>query len=247
MRIPTIIGLAGPAGCGKDTVANLLATHFHFTTLAFADRLRFEVCQAFSVSLSTLTHRPTKEEAIPELALERCLDNNFTSAMLRTVFKTFEGSVEEFMEQPRSPRQIMQWWGTEYKRSQLPNYWTQILVQRVNHQQLLYQLRHVITDVRFENEAQAVRNTGGVVWQVKRPGIEATGTHTSDVDGSQFAPAAIINNNQDIRHLQGVVVGAWLMLETGMSAQEVCDMGRAHTELANTQWHVSNKALQVQA
>ena len=35
-----IIGLTGPKGCGKDTVAALLRTHAGFYSLAFADALR---------------------------------------------------------------------------------------------------------------------------------------------------------------------------------------------------------------
>jgi hypothetical protein len=115
-------------------------------------------------------------------------------------------------------------------------------------------MHHVITDVRFENEAQAVRNMGGVIWQVKRPGMRpitaddyaraTQPTHISEVDGSQFAPEAIINNSHDIRHLQGVVMAEWLKLYTGMSAQEVWNMGNLQVEQASREWGVYNKCLE---
>lgn len=37
---PPLVGLAGPAGVGKDTVAAYLVEHHDFTRFAFADRLR---------------------------------------------------------------------------------------------------------------------------------------------------------------------------------------------------------------
>lgn len=35
-----VIGLAGPAGCGKSTVAGVLVSHYGFTKLAFADPIK---------------------------------------------------------------------------------------------------------------------------------------------------------------------------------------------------------------
>ena len=244
INVPTIIGLTGPAGCGKDTVADLLRTHTGFYKHAFADHLRNEVCTAFGIEPLLLTYRPTKEEPHAALALAKCADHAFTGLLLQSsLFDRFEGSVQAFMATPRSPRQIMQLWGTEYRRGTNQGYWTGHVVSQVNYQCKNFNLRHVITDVRFENEAQAVRNMGGVIWQVKRPDLTVNTTHSSESDGSQFAPDAVINNSHDIGHLQSLVMGAWMMHETGMSAQEVFNMGMAHTDQACQQWGTSNKAL----
>ena len=247
INTPTIIGLTGPAGCGKDTVADLLRTHCSFQKHAFADQLKYEVCDAFGIEPLLLTHRPTKEEPHPALALAKCKNHAYVGLLLRSdVYRSFVGSIDEFMALPRSPRQIMQLWGTEYRRGMHEGYWTGHVVARVNYQCKNFNLRHIITDVRFENEAQAVRNMGGVIWQVKRPDLKVNTSHISESDGSQFAPEVIINNSHDIRHLQSVVMGAWLMRETGMSAQEVFDMGMAHTDQASQQLGVRNKAINVE-
>lgn len=248
LNAPTIIGLTGPAGSGKDTVADLLRTHARFAKCAFADQLRWEVCEAFGIEPLLLTHRSRKEEPHPALALAKCKDHAFTGLLLQSgLYDRFNGSVEDFMAAPRSPRHIMQLWGTEYRRSLDSGYWTGAVVAHVNYQCKNFNTRHVITDVRFENEAQAVRNMGGVVWQIKRPDLKVDTTHASESDGSQFGPDAVINNSHDIRHLQSVVMGAWLMLETGMSAQEVCNMGLAHTEMACQQWGTYGKALEAES
>jgi hypothetical protein len=245
LNAPTIIGLTGPAGCGKDTVADLLRTHVRFQKVAFADQLRAEVCEAFGIEPLLLTHRPTKEEPHKALALANCADHGLAGALLHcSVLDAEDGTHAEILAKPRSPRQIMQWWGTEYRRSQADGYWTGAVVARINDAIKYNDLRHVITDVRFENEAQAVRNMGGVVWQIKRPDLKADTTHASESDGSQFAPDAVINNSHDIRHLQSVVMGAWLMLDTGMSAQEVFNMGMAHADKAREQFGAYGKALE---
>jgi hypothetical protein len=47
---------------------------------------------------------------------------------------------------------------------------------------------YVFTDVRFENEANAIRDINGHLWRVKRPGVEAVNSHISekDLDGYKF-------------------------------------------------------------
>jgi hypothetical protein len=246
LSAPTIIGLAGFAGTGKDTVADLLRTHVRFGKCAFADQLRYEVCEAFSIEPALLTDRKTKEVPHPSLALAECKNNEFVGVLLRgAVYDQFEGSVEDFLTAARSPRQIMQLWGTEFRRASDTNYWTRQLTRQIIDSAHYGNTRHVITDVRFENEAQAVRNMGGVVWQVNRPGLATDTSHSSESDGSQFKPDAVIDNSKDIRHLQSVVMGAWLMLETGMSAQEVFNMGMVHSDLACDQSGVGVMALHI--
>lgn len=244
LSAPTIIGLAGFAGTGKDTVADLLRTHVRFGKCAFADQLRYEVAEAFSIEPSLLTDRVTKEVPHPAMALAQCKNNEFVGALLRgAVYDQFDGSAEDFLTAPRSPRQIMQLWGTEFRRSSDTHYWTRQLTRQINDSVRHGNTRHVITDVRFENEAQAVRNMGGVIWQVNRPGLATNTSHSSESDGSQFKPNAVINNSHDIRHLQALVMGAWTMLEAGMSAQEVFNMGMAHTEQAGREWGAYGTAL----
>ena len=225
---PDIIGLTGLAGCGKDTVAQLLATHLRFSQLAFADALRNEVCEAFGVDLSILTRRDTKETPTPALALIRCsTDSGFGMALIdQCKWLKIGASLRKEFEAPRSPRQIMQWWGTEYRRQFYgQDYWTRTLKARVHIQQKGNQWRHVISDVRFDNEADAIRAMGGVIWQIKRPHLKHDTSHRSESDGSQFAPDLVIHNCHDIRHLQGVVMGAWLKAEAGMNDADLVNIG----------------------
>lgn len=212
---PHVIGLAGPAGSGKDTVAELLATHRNAHALAFADALRTEVVEAFCITHSMLTQRETKEHPMSALALSRCLDHAFVYRLGAHHFSPqglpgVQGDTLD-IDAPRSPRQIMQWWGTEYRRAMQRDYWTSKAVQ---HVQWLHKARAarlvVITDVRFADEAELVRRLGGQIWQIKRPGCDvATDAHTSEVTGEAFAPDVVINNSYDIAHLQQLVLNCY--------------------------------------
>lgn len=220
---PTIIGLTGPAGCGKDTVALVLTTHARFSQVNFADALRSELVSAFCVDQTLFTRRDLKEAPTEQLALSRCTADGFVGRM---VVHHQKMSLPLDLHAPQSPRRIMQWWGTEYRRWQDPTYWTRALIGRVHTQQQGHQYRHVIGDVRFTNEAQAVRVMGGVIWQITRPGVAADRGHVSETDGSEFKPDAVLHNLHDIRHLQQLVLGEFWALDAGL------DSGSVRVEIA---------------
>lgn len=195
---PTLIGLTGPAGSGKDATADVLVKGHGFKKMAFADALRAEVCAAFSVPLDYLTDREAKEIPIRALALAQCYDDKFIDAVEKAV-----GGLDHLA--PRSPRQIMQWWGTEYRRSQSESYWIDRAIKRMGSL-LIRRQSVVVTDVRFANEAEALRSMGGAIWQVQRPGLQPVeGRHASAVTGDEFAPDKIVFNAGDLQHLQSLV------------------------------------------
>ena len=193
-----LIALCGAAGAGKDTVADMLPAR----KLAFADTLYAEVAEAFGVTETRLRDRATKETPIRELAQDQ----------------TFSDDFDDFMEEnhgthwsddtPRSPRQILQWWG-DYRRAQDPEYFVKqtafdvAVALRDGHSV-------VLTDVRFPNESAYVRRREGQLWQIRRPGYEAGGTgHASDTDGSEFRPDVVLENFGSLDDLRRTVLDAW--------------------------------------
>lgn len=222
-----ILGLTGLANTGKDTVADLLVAHAGFTKMAFADALRSEVVQAFSIDPAFLVQRETKETPMRCLALNRCLDEGFVARMI-IVHTLREERLD--LDAPRSPRQIMQWWGTEYRRHQSQRYWVSKLLAKASY--LLSQRltsRIVVTDCRFADEVDAVRRVlGGLVWQVNRAGVEAApGGHASETAGEEFRPDIVINNASHICHLQERVLEAYWASCAGL------EPGSVHVRIRN--------------
>lgn len=181
-----LIALCGAAGAGKDTVADMLPAR----KLAFADTLYREVAEAFGVTVEWLKDRDRKDVPQPELALNKCRDDGHRAYRWKGMD----------LNAPRSPRRILQWWG-DYRRAQDPDYFVKA-VQPVGDT--------VITDVRFPNEAAMVRQLGGQIWQIKRPGYEAGGTgHASDTAGGEFGPDRVVVNSGSVEDLRAAVLAAW--------------------------------------
>ena len=197
---PIIIALCGLAGAGKDTVADTLVTHAGFSKIAFADALRREVAGAFNLGdqMCILTDRATKEQPTNALRMSRCSSIQFLHRMYDLAAQESpDFDYDEWVAAPRSPRQIMQWWGTEYRRHQEENYWTIRVSIRILA--AARGTRWVITDCRFANEARAVRSIDGELWQVMRPGqASVEGGHASQNDGTHFKPDAIVLNGGNL-------------------------------------------------
>lgn len=60
-----LIGIAGLAGAGKDTVADYLDTHYGFMRSAFADPLRHAAAAMFGIDAKYFHDRMLKEEPHP--------------------------------------------------------------------------------------------------------------------------------------------------------------------------------------
>lgn len=211
-----LIALTGPAGSGKDTVALLLVTHLGFRTMAFAEKLKNEVSDAFQVEPLYFSRRETKEHPISALALRKCLDRGFIGWLIISHGERGQHKVD--LDAPRSPRQIMQFWG-DYRRDQSLDHFVSPVQARIRYlfSEGLEQ-RIVITDLRCDNEAAAIRLThNSRIWQIKRPGFEvAPGAHASEVSGFHFGPDVVIDNSGDLRHLQQQVLAAHWAFESGL-------------------------------
>jgi len=221
-----IVGLSGWAGAGKDTVADLLVAHARFRKMAFADALRAEVSEGFGVPVCDLADPGAKSR--PNVALRmRLAPQPFLASVVFSLSAAAPDHraplSDEWLDAPRTPRQILQWWGTEYRRAQHDRYWTRAMLSRMVSHQRAGETRFAITDVRFDNEADMVRAAGGVLWQVTRPGCEgqAEGAHVSATDGARFKPDAVIANIHDVRHLQGLVLAEFVARDLDLDRSRV--------------------------
>ena len=138
-----IIGATGKAGSGKDTLLKGVALEMEFTHVfeihGFADPIKDALEAIFGWRLEFWDDRDWREREMPELG--------------------------------RSPRYMAQTLGTEWGRKINPDIWLIIMKHRAK---MFEDAPHVspkvlmLPDVRFENEAAWIRESGGVLIEVVR-------------------------------------------------------------------------------
>lgn len=181
------LGLVGAAGCGKDTVADILVKRYGFVKYSFSDALYREVAEAFGLEdASVLYNRETKEEPTTSLALDNCKDELFHMVYIKERVTGQARSVR-YGKDPNSPREILQLWGTEYRRAQDPDYWIKkadewiydVLANAGYPEQRPQYF--VNTAVRFANEQDWIHKfTCGNVWHIRRGNILPVNAHVSE-------------------------------------------------------------------
>ena len=111
-----------------------------------------------------------------------------------------------------SPRRLLQSLGTEWGRNMIhPEIWVMATMQR-----MLAGGDYCIPDVRFVNEAAAIRARGGVVWRVERPGHALLAGEAAAHASERGIPAdyidAVIPNHGTLDDLQAAVDAAFQCL-----------------------------------
>lgn len=132
-----------------------------------------------------------------EEALEDVKRINFKTALIAEIKLTFplflvmladkyDESVDWLFEnKPPEFRAFMQNYGTELRRGPNPEYWTDKWKVAV----LMNKEYHIVADdVRFLNEAQAVKEVGGVIIRIERTDLVNTSTHQSETEMAQIEP-----------------------------------------------------------
>ena len=152
-----ILGLAGPVGAGKTTLAGQLGRH-GFARLPFAQALRDEVLQKFPRTL--WAHLATKDERLVFLTEAERFDRIAQALLVKS---------DHFF------RAILQEFGTEVRRADDPDYWVKRWMARAANVE-----RIVADDMRFPNECRAVRDLGGWLVRVERPGCLGRDGHESE-------------------------------------------------------------------
>lgn len=112
-----------------------------------------------------------------------------------------ETPLEEF---GRSPRYLAQTLGTEWGRDRVsPNIWINLCLSKIRDN--VGDLDAVICDVRFDNEALAIKNAGGYVIDVRRLGTDTKSPdHTSEVGIRDYNRCVdyVVSNYGSVNDLQ---------------------------------------------
>lgn len=161
-----LVGLTGPARSGKNTVADIMCRHWLAVQYAFALPLKAMLQAGLGLNDVDLDGY-RKEE--PNLLLGG-----------------------------KSPRQLMQTLGTEWGRQLVdPDIW---VTQTRRWCQSFHdddpEAAIILTDVRFQNEADFIRRNGGVLIHIKRQNAGAVASHSSEsgVDYREDIDFVIHNN-----------------------------------------------------
>jgi hypothetical protein len=174
----TIIGLTGYAQSGKDTVAKTLIEKFGFTRLAFADSIR-----DFLYEVDPIVGYVANEPVFLSKVVDR----------------------DGWDEAKKNPevRRLLQRIGVAARNQWSKDFWVSQVLKK------MYPAgpnkKYVITDVRFPNEAEALRVLKGQIWRVTRPGISAVNSHVSESALDNYKFDQVFVNDAGLKDLEDMI------------------------------------------
>jgi hypothetical protein len=164
---PLIIGFAGKKGCGKTTAASHLCRNLGFVKHSFADPIRI------------MTFNFIKSFGYSDIEAHRFINDDKTVTIPNI---------------GRSARWIMQTLGTEWGRNLINGHcWVKAAAFKLKK---TIDQRIVFDDVRFENEADLIRDLGGVIIHITRKSDDID-HHASERGIAANEKDLVLINDQD--------------------------------------------------
>ena len=140
-----IIGFVGLIGSGKDTCADILVSEGGFKRVSFATTLKDAVSAVFGWDREALEGNTEESRAWRE--------------------EVDEWWAEKLGMPKLTPRWVLQYWGTDVLRK---GFHDDIWIASLESKLLQMKQDAVISDVRFPNEIESIKNAGGKIIWVKR-------------------------------------------------------------------------------
>lgn len=197
-----LIGFAGKAASGKTTAAQYLKNQLgdDIQVLPMAAMLRREL-EAFLPQAGAAAKVPLiygdQQDKLVEFSI-----NGQQASQACPAWGDFVARNADIQKQPGitvvTVRRMLQWWGTEYRRRQDPDYW--VKAWEGAYRQLKTTTQHVLVDdVRFPNEVEVVHHNGGVLVRVERPGFNGANDHSSENSLDDFRQwDLLLENDADL-------------------------------------------------
>lgn len=174
-----IIALSGYARSGKDETAKVLVEEFGFIQVAFADKLR-EMLYQLNPLVSDQNGWVTVQDVIDEYG--------------------WQGYKETMYG--REIRRLLQRLGTEAGRQTL---WDSIWIDAALTG-LPDDAKVVVSDARFFNEFDAVRDRGGYIWRIDREGVGPANDHISETEAVGYDKFSLyLKNNGTLEQFRDIV------------------------------------------
>ncbi|KUM02726.1 hypothetical protein KIF53_15645 [Chromobacterium subtsugae] len=200
-----LIGLAGPKKSGKDTIADHLVANHGFVKIGFADKIREELRAAYpGLEAGTFENQVFKDVNDISLALEHCENLGFIDWLRhRRVVEIYAE-----LSESRSPRWLQQQWG-DYRRATAGwDYFICDVCERIEASTtpvVVSGLRYAASAPIPTAEAGLIRQLGGWVWHIDRPGYQASAEHTTEIALPRHSRDLTIDNDGDVKTLLDVV------------------------------------------
>lgn len=197
--LPPLVGLIGKKRVGKDTFAAVLVEEFGFTRVAFAD--------------------PLKEMALtidPIIDVGAGWDDEGHLYSLNDLVKAH--SWEYVKDTYPEARRVLQHLGDGVRQFD-PEFWVRAGMahadglrrdRRDEGKWDASQWPVVITDVRYPNEADAIREAGGILVRIVRPGVDDGDTHASETALDGYETAHTFYNYADLDTFRDNVREGWV-------------------------------------
>ena len=208
-----IIGITGKAQSGKDTACKIIQLIDYYRYL-LGDEEQLKVSEEDFVlknlNGTIITGSRWEKHAFAD-KLKECASlilgvnrESFEYNSFKESFTTLPLSNKE--GEPMTNREFLQYFGTEVGRNIDKDLWVKALMRGYEKSSIMFlpsMIRDkglwIVPDVRFPNEADAIRNAGGVLWKIERDGSGA-GNHISEKLIDDIMVDIIIENNLDMKY-----------------------------------------------
>jgi hypothetical protein len=200
-----IIAFAGKKFAGKDTAAEVFIKKHGFVAVGLADELK-DICSvSLNINRQDMDNPSLKEVPFtkPIILNDINLNNIIHTLKHRKIPVTSDQQERILKHQGKeltSIRNVLQYVGTEVIRTEISdNIWLELFDRKVLGSEYN---NIVITDARFKNERDHLKNMGAILCYIQRKGNESSDTHKSENQlGTIDEYDIIINNDSDIASL----------------------------------------------